>query len=163
MGESLHGLFHAARTALGETAVGMAPIIGMSRRTALRYSAGRSSPGVHSLDAMARAVLPIDADLAARIYAAAVDGARAIGITLEPLPSTTPEPAPVDPHAIDTVLCAVADAMALPPRSVRAGLLAGLRRARDAGLGVDAMIAALEAGAQKKAQKKGKARVSASR
>jgi hypothetical protein len=163
MSEDLTRLFHEGRIALGMTAVDAAALMGASRRTSQRWSAGRTTPGIGALHALAVAVLPTDPKLAARIHAAAVECAARAGMSVPPLapPPAAPAPAPpvyADAHAVDIVLCAAADAMNLAPRAVRPGLLAGLLRARELSLGVDAMIAALSAA--KTAKRTGKAAAS---
>ena len=152
MSENLTSLFHEGRRALGMTAVDAAALMGASRRTSQRWSAGRSTPGIHGLYALAVAVLPKDAKLAARIHAAAVEEAASIRMTLPPLTTSEPsaKPTVAERRAVDTVLCAAADAMNLAPRAVRPGLLAALLRAREESLGIDAMIAALTAAPEKK-------------
>jgi len=146
--ESRTELFHLGRMALGLTAVDAAALMGASRRTSQRWSAGRTSPDALSLHRLAVAVLPKDPKLAERIHAHAARGAAKAGLPLPPL--APPEGATPDPHAVDTILCAAADAMNLAPRAVRPGLLAALLRAKEVSMGVETMIMALRAGRRAK-------------
>jgi hypothetical protein len=49
-------------------------------------------------------------------------------------------------HIVDTVVCAAAEAMQLMPDAIRPALRAAFRRARLAGLSVEAVDAALQSG-----------------
>ncbi len=72
---------------------------------------------------------------------------------VEPAParqeaSVHPAPAPSSPAAADSVVCAAADAMNLPPRALRPALLAAFKRAHTLGLSVEAVKAWLESSEQ---------------
>lgn len=124
MADRSHAYFELCRSAMGMTQEQLGRAIGISRRTALRWTASGTQP--YAFPALARLVQSRDAALAAEIAATA-------GITLE-TPGTLPKDAPA---LVDSVVCAAADAMGATPGDVRPALHAALRRAREMGLAAD--------------------------
>jgi hypothetical protein len=123
-------------------------LLGASRRTGQRWERGHAFPGSRDLERLARLVFAKDPALAARI-------AQAAGTTLErlelvhpapPPAAAAPPPPPPDPvHIVDTVVCAAAEAVDMKPPQIRPALIAAFRRARLAGLSVEAIDEALSA------------------
>jgi hypothetical protein len=89
---------------------------------------------------------PIDPRLAAEIATEGGSSLEQLGIVRPPppLPSPAPPPPAPDPkYIVDTVVCAAAEAMQLMPDAIRPALRAAFRRARLAGLSVEAVDSAL--------------------
>jgi hypothetical protein len=89
-------------------------------------------------------VYPLNAALAEELAAYAKTTTQALGLggtTAATARSTRPRPA--TEHIIDTVVCAAADAMNLPPEAVRPAVRAAFRRAQQAGFTREEVEAAL--------------------
>jgi transcriptional regulator with XRE-family HTH domain len=110
--------FERVRSTMGLSQEELGRAIGISRRTAVRWTARGTPP--HAFPDLARMVQPHDPDLAAEIAAVA-------GITLED-PSALPEGASA---FVDSIVCAAADAISVTPAAIRPALLAALVRARE--------------------------------
>lgn len=152
-------LFVQSCAALHETQAGLGKLLGVSRRTAQRWTQSGVPP--YHLRDLARLVHPHDAELAAQIAAAAGGTLESLGIVQPPPPPAPPPPAPPPappepPPAppppppppdgvVDAVVCAASDAMDMMPRDVRAGLLAAFARAREIGVTVEMVEGALRA------------------
>jgi hypothetical protein len=87
-------------------------------------------------------VYPRDPDLAARLAASQLATLEQFGIAPPPTAAAPPGQA-AERRDIDSLLCAAADAMNGPPRAVRPIVTAAFVRARDMGLTVEAVAAAL--------------------
>ncbi|HSS48270.1 MAG TPA: hypothetical protein VLX28_04930, partial [Thermoanaerobaculia bacterium] len=108
--------------------------------------AGRSHLGPDKLVALARATFPVDQALAARAAALAGTTLEMLGL-VRPRAAAPPPPAPVNPTSpdvADSVLCAAAEAMNLPPQQLRPTLHAAFARARTLGLTVEMVADAFE-------------------
>jgi len=79
---------------------------------------------------------PVDPALAAEVAEAGETTLIALGL------EKPPTPLPPD-RIVDSVVCAAADAMEALPRLVRPGLLAAVVRARELGIGLETIEAAL--------------------
>ncbi len=117
-------------------------MLGSSARTGQRWERGGMPPAPQQLHQLAALVHPFDPELAARIATAGGSTLAELGIALPPAPAPgagMPNPTLM----VDSVVCAAADAMQLVPEAVRPALRAAFRRARLAGLSVEAVDAAL--------------------
>jgi hypothetical protein len=130
------GLLHDARGVLQVTQNGLGEMLGASRRTAQRWAAGASFPSAAQLASLAALVHPREPALAAQL-------AEAAGSSLERLGIVPPVTGPSAALMVDSVVCAAAEAMDALPRVVRPALLAAVRRARQLGLTLEAVEAAL--------------------
>jgi hypothetical protein len=148
-------LQEAART-LHLTQRELAELVGCSLRTIQRVYRGRSTLGRAPIGLLTRAVHPLNPELAATIASHERMTLEECGIAPPPplpvaapvvaaVPSAPPKPSP---HAADSVLCAAADLLKLPPYAVRPVVMAVFARTRDLGLSVEAVIAALLASEQ---------------
>ena len=127
-------------------------LLGLSRRTIQRWDQGHSVPTKSDMAKLAAAVHPHDPSLAAKL-------AQTGGTTLEALGIAVPAQTPLAPpsYLIDAVVWAAAEALNVAPPAVRPVLLAAFRRAREVGLRVEDVEAALgESLAPKKAGKRGR-------
>jgi DNA-binding XRE family transcriptional regulator len=126
-----------ARSALSLNQRSLAEFLGISSRTVQRWDAGRSQPVDAEWHKLARAVHPIDPELAARL-------AKAGRSSLDELGLGRAAPPPIDVrHLADGVVCAAAESMDLTPRAVRPAVFAAFRRARQMRLTVEDMESAL--------------------
>ena len=139
-------LFERSRAALRTTQVRLGDMLGVSRRTAQRWS-DHGVPG-YGLGKLASLVYPHDTRLAAEIAAAAGTTVDALGLVPPPPPPAPAAPAALPPPpdgVVDAVVCAASDAMDMMPRDVRAGLHAAFARAKEIGLTVEMIERALRA------------------
>lgn len=120
---------------------------GASRKTVGRWQSGRSVPAYDTVESIAREVHPIDPTLAEQLMASQGETLVSAGIVAPPpivSPSTEivpPSPPPIPArYAIDTVLCAAAEAMGTTPQAVRAAVQAAFTRAHEIGYGVEAVL-----------------------
>jgi transcriptional regulator with XRE-family HTH domain len=130
MGSEVRALFDRARYALRVSQVGLAELLGASRRTGQRWDAGQSYPSPSQLIALAKAVYARDSALASEV-------AISVGTTVEALGLAPPEaPAPIE-NIVDSVVCAAAEAMDALPRAIRPALMAAFARARELHLSIE--------------------------
>jgi hypothetical protein len=144
-------LLARARIALSCTQVQLADRLGSSRRTGQRWDARQSEPASFQLQDLARAVFPVDPKLAANIAAAGRSSLEALGLV--PVLDANA----MARYTVDSIVCAAASATQMVPDAIRPGVLAAFTRARQLGLGVDAVEKALldgAASADKKPAKK---------
>jgi hypothetical protein len=100
---------------------------------------------------LAAEVYPLDAELAAKLAKEAATTLEEMGV-VTPVPPPPP-PAP-PPYLTETVVCAAAEALNVPPPAVRPALLAAFRRAREVGLKVEDVEEALRDALEVKKTKK---------
>jgi hypothetical protein len=136
--------FTLAQMALGTTQKELGEKLGISRRTAQRYSES-GVPHLY-LQTLVRLVHPHNRELAAEI--ARYSGATLVSLGLESPPAPAPPPAAVAPpppappppppppadSVVDAVVCAAAEAIDAKPGEVRRTLLAAFSRAREIGI-----------------------------
>jgi len=136
-------LFELSRQALGTTQEALGKMLGVSRRTAQRWTLS-GIPG-YRLPDLARLVHPHDPALAGEIAAAAGTTLAAAETTPAAPERVVASPPPADPPdgVVDAVVCAAAEAMEMMPRDVRPGLHAAFARASEIGLTVDVVERAL--------------------
>jgi transcriptional regulator with XRE-family HTH domain len=140
-----------ARQALGWTQRELGENLGSSQRTATRWESGASHFDAISSARLLGLLYPVNPQLAADL--AAVTGNTLVGLGLEAPPAPPAPPPPpvvIGPPAlpaprpaalqdlIDSVVCSVADAGDVSPRTVRPMVLLTLRRALEVGLDVSA-------------------------
>jgi hypothetical protein len=123
-------------------------LLGTSKRTVQRWSAGRSFPTFKQIATAAAAVHPRNAGIAAEL-------AELLGHTLEslgivkpappPAPSSAWSPDEVRSFAAEAVVSAAADALQLSPQAVRPAVFAMLERAKAARMTIDDLLTALAA------------------
>jgi transcriptional regulator with XRE-family HTH domain len=130
-----------ARLVLGITQAELGDMLGVARRTVIRWATG-SVPLASQIIDLAKAVHPKDAELAAALAVSA--GARLEEIGLPPLRPPAPGPLAKE-NAIHSIVCAAAEASVGSPQSARAGLLAALDRAAKLGVSSEELRAALRA------------------
>jgi hypothetical protein len=125
------GLLYEAQRALSTSQQGVGRVMGLSRRTIVRWVRhGQPTFTQGQAASLARAVHPHDPALAERIAAAGWTSLAALGIV-------TPNAKRADAVArarFDAVVCAAAEVLDASPRAVRPALLAAVRRAADVGL-----------------------------
>ncbi len=145
MSEDPRVLLYDIERALSLSQRELATIIGSSRSTVQRFHAGRNWLSSSQFEMLTRAVFPKDQALAERAADQAGTTLEAMGLRAPapppPIPVVAPPvpPArPPSPHVAESVLCAAAEAMNLPPQAVRAALRAASRsRARSGAHGRD--------------------------
>jgi hypothetical protein len=140
--------FEASRAALATTQRELGAQLGISRRTAQRWTRD-GTPG-HMVAPLARLVHARDPELATRMVAALGMTLGAAGIAVPDPPAPSPPSvraaaAPPLEGLVDAVVCAAADAMDQTPQEVRPGLLAAFCRAQEIGLTMEAIEGVLRA------------------
>jgi len=147
-------LMARAQTALGVSQEKMGKLIGVSRRTIIRYQqrGGILFPG--KWETLARACYPRDRALA--IVLAARAGATLVDLGLEqppppPAPPAPPSPAPeasapkrpapLPEHMLDSILCAAASAMQASPQAASPPVFAAFERAVALGMSCEEVLA----------------------
>ena len=119
--DTAHELLILAQRALSTNQEGLGRAAGASRRTVQRWVAG-SQPVSIQFHALARAVYPLDAALAARLAerGGTTLAALGLGVTVASASASLAPPgarsASVE-RLVDALVCAAADAMELPPRA----------------------------------------------
>jgi hypothetical protein len=140
-------LYHA-QVALHTTQEGLGELLGVSRRTIVRWTATGGYEDFPTLRKLATLVYPNDPELAGMFAARCGHTLETLGIRKPPPPQPPPPPPEPPkkepmPRAIDVVVCAAAEAIDGTPRTARAALLAGVRAAKEMSLDLDAIEAAL--------------------
>jgi hypothetical protein len=143
------GLLTRVQHALGATQKEVATLLGLSRRTIIRYAQGSGRQlSIREWTTLARAVH-------ARNRAVAEEIAREIGETLVSLgiePPPVPPPPPPPPPARrqpsmhdlgDVVVCAAAEAAGVEPGIMRPALTKAVERAAALGMSMDELRTAL--------------------
>jgi transcriptional regulator with XRE-family HTH domain len=133
-----------ARTALRMTQNELAEKLGASRRTGQRWAAGASTPSDRQLAELAALVCPRDRPLASDLAREARTSLEELGLAEPQRPVQAPRPMPSDALLADSVVCAAVEASMLPPAVLRTILLASLARARELGMDLARLEAALE-------------------
>jgi hypothetical protein len=131
-------------------------LVGVSRRTVIRWQQRGAVLLPSQWETFARACHPHDRDLAAQCAAHAGETLESLGLERPPL-ATPPRPAPSAKHLADSVVCAAAEAMHLTPQAMRPGVVAVLERIVALGMNADEVLAAMAAPKAEKPAKAGKA------
>jgi hypothetical protein len=132
-------LLSLAEDALAIARDDFASMLGVSKRTIMRWE--QSDGGGADFRLLARKVFPMDPALAARLAAQDDETLESLGLGLPSPTSPAAAPGAASPrftraHAVDAIVCVAAEAGDLPPRAVRATLVAAFARARELGLSV---------------------------
>jgi hypothetical protein len=145
-------LLARAQGALGVSQGRIGILAYASERTGQRWATGRAAPIPEHFGHLAAAVYPVDPALAAELAAAGDTTLVALG--LEKPPEPPPPPAPPAPDAasprapspalplqpaVDSIVCAAADAVDLLPKQLRPALLAAVMRAKELGIDLETM------------------------
>jgi hypothetical protein len=140
------GLLVRACQVLGMTQKELGEALDASHSTAHRWIADRATPSVPQVRKLTALVYPHDKQLAAELAAAASATLEGLGLVQPPAPPPPP-PAPPPPLptelVVDSLVCAAAEALDVPPRTVRAAIFAAFDRARRLRLTVDDVAVAL--------------------
>ena len=143
----LRHVLSLARARLGMSQREFGPALFLSHRTASRWDTGRSVPVASTLRHLAALLVPVDLALAQEVAAHANETLEELGLVAPAPPPEAPRPPPRPPvtadDLVDAVLCAVAEASDVSPRALRPVLHAAFKRARELGLTVDEVEAAL--------------------
>jgi transcriptional regulator with XRE-family HTH domain len=128
-------LVQRGRLALGMTHKQLGQALRTSHRTAERWAAGRSTPGVEQVAELARLVFPKNRALAAELAAASSESLVSLGLVVEPK-------APAIPRSVlfEAVVSAAAEAAQVRPGAARAGLAAAFARAEELGVSVAELV-----------------------
>ena len=130
-----------ARLLLGMTQEQLGDMLGVARRTVIRWGTG-STPSASQIIDLAKAVHPKDAALASALAVAAGARLEEIGIA----PPRPAEPTPLaKENALHSIVYAAAEASAGTPQAARAGLVAALDRAALLGVSAEELREALRA------------------
>jgi DNA-binding XRE family transcriptional regulator len=151
------GLLTKAQQALGTSQQGLGKLLGVSRRTMVRWQGGRGGPSYDTWLVLVRHVYRASRPAAAEI--AQELGATLVSLGLEappaPVAATAPvaqpprRPAPAIGDLVDSIVCAAAEAVATTPQAMRPALLAAFERAASLGLEIDDVHAALRPASSK--------------
>jgi len=162
-------LLTRAKQALQMTSEGIGEVMGVSRRTMSRRWVPSLVLDANALQRLATAVLPADRSLAEDVASAAGTDLEAWGLIPRVAPPQPPAPAPVvfapeppslpasasepepapaappppHPRLVDSVVCAAADLLNVPPQGVRPALHAAFRRAQELGLDLETVVTTL--------------------
>jgi len=152
-------LLHAARRELIVSQRELADICGLERRSVMKWQQGRTVPMPWNWQAMAKAVYPRNAPVAAQLAAAGGTTLFALGLQASPAAVGAQPGAQAQAvsatHLVDSVVCAAAETMQVSPHAIRPALVAAFQRAIALGLGTDAVLGGLSPPAPSKASKKG--------
>jgi transcriptional regulator with XRE-family HTH domain len=156
IGPEVTPLVGRVRVALRLTQKSLAQRFQVSTRTAHRWEGGAAYPTVDQVQELARAVFPVDAQLAAELAQSAGTTLQALGLVATPKIIRAPEPPPPAPRPfppialmVDSILLAGLDAaegsMTAPEmrQVVRNILRAAFSRARGLGLAIEEVDDAL--------------------
>jgi hypothetical protein len=142
----LHHLVAKSQRALGMPHREFGPLLGSSLRTAERWASKRSTPSSDQLALLVRHVHAHDPALASELAEALGQTLESLGIVL-PTPEVPVAPTPKAPtppeRLVDIVVCAAADALDVPPRTMRLALHAAFASARSLELDVATVEEAL--------------------
>lgn len=146
-------LIAEARMRLGYNQEQLAHALGSSKRTVQRWEGRGATPSYDMMRRLSDAVRPVDPEIADQLDVLFRPPPRPPPPPPPPPPSPPPvvaapvpppepprEPAPPPPPPVpdavlvESVVCAAAEAMSLPPQAIRGAVLAAFARARDARL-----------------------------
>ena len=140
LSSELSPLVTRARLVLGMTQEQLGDLLGVAKRTVIRWNAG-STPSQDQVIELAKAVHAQDPELASELAKAAGTRLDEIGLGAPKVAAPT---ALVRELAIDSIVCAAAEASVGTPQAARAGLLAALQRAAALGISSEELRAALQ-------------------
>jgi DNA-binding XRE family transcriptional regulator len=137
LNRSVEELMGRSRHVMGFTQQMLGEALGSSKRTAHRWEAGKASPTVSQVRALAAMVFPREPALAEQLAAAASTTLLELGLVQPPAPpSPAPAPPPRPPTrlVVHAVVCVAADELATAPETVRRALHAAFKCARELNL-----------------------------
>ncbi len=150
---SLHdpGLLTRAKLALHMSQQEVGELLGFSRRTILRWEAGRNGPTIEGWHTLARHAYPINRAMAEEIARETGETLVSLGLEMPPPPDPPPPSPPQAPprpvpslnDLADSVVCAAAEAASTTPQAMRPAILAAFDRAASVGLTLDEVREAL--------------------
>jgi transcriptional regulator with XRE-family HTH domain len=130
-----------ARRALGMSQREFGYAVGSSHRTAARWDAGRSTPGMDNLLALARLLYPEHRELAIEVADAADETLESLGLEA---PGPSQSSAPCRPEdLVDIVVLAAVEQTGAPVAAARGVVHAVFKRAGEIGMSVEAVEKAL--------------------
>ena len=122
----------------------MAKLLGIARRTLVRWEQGEAEPTGRRLDRLLRALHRRDVRAAERVATAAKSTLEAHGLAPAPTTVASSRTVPVGLRdVIDLAVHAAAEASDASPRAVRAGVIAALRRVASAGVPLEVLAEVL--------------------
>jgi len=129
---------HKSQAKIGE-------LLGVSRRTVVRWVSGEHKFSPAQAATLARAVYPVDTALAARIAAECGTSLEKLGLVAAPAPVAKEASEARLPRArlVQLVVLAAAEALDASPRAVRPALGAAFETARELGLDLDLLAEVL--------------------
>ncbi len=135
-----------AQQALGLTQERFGVLIGVSRRTLIRWRGHAPYLGEGDARRLVAALHPVDPDLAAEIANQQGTTLEELGLVAPPPPTpapveTPPREPPTIEHLVDSMVCAAAEAMSVKPPEVRPAVIAAFERARALHLEVEEICA----------------------
>jgi hypothetical protein len=149
---SVHLILIEAQRALSMSQREFGYAVGSSHRTAVRWAAHQSTPGLHHLQNLAKLLHPHDRALAAEVADHIDETLVSLGLEAPPPPPPPPLPAPAPPpppappapppvaaeHLVDLLVLTAVEITGAPPAAMRTLLHAVFERANDVGLTVEA-------------------------
>ena len=136
-------LVSRARSTLEMTQEEFGQALGASHRSAQRWDAGTATPGAHHLQTLVRLLYPKDAALATQIADVIRETPESLGIVPAAPVGPPPRARPPADLIVESIVCAAAEALALPPANVRPALRAAFERAKAMEMPVDEVDAVL--------------------
>ena len=142
-------LFASAQAVLETTQEKLGQLLGVSRRSIIRFQQRGTILLPHHIEVLARACYPKDRAFAAGV--AAFGGTTLAQLGIEPAvqpeagaaPATPQRAAPTARHLGDSIVCAAAEAMQSTPQAARPALVAAFERAVALGLDATQALAAI--------------------
>lgn len=153
-------LMARVRLALGRSQRSLGELVGVSRRTVIRWEQRGAILGPRVWEILARECYPRDRNLAAQCAAYARQTLQSLGLERPappPPPAPPPRPPPSPAHMGDSVVCAAAEAMQLTPQAMRPGVVAALERIVALAMTAEEALAAMSPAKTEKTAKGGKA------
>ena len=139
--ESFPPLLLEATRRLGLSQAGLGDLLGASRRTVSRWATKGTSPSPDQIVELARAIYPLDAQLAAQI--AEQTGTTLVALGLETPKADASARIPPTKLLVESIVCAAAEALDATPSVVRPVLRAAFERAHGLGLRIEQVNEAL--------------------
>ena len=145
------GLIARALSATALTQKEFGELLGVHRRTVIRWLGGGTTLLPSQCQKIAIASYARDRELAADMAARAGTTLGELGLEKPPPPplpppappAPPPRPAPSSRHMVDSIVCAAAEAMQMTPQAARPGLLAAYERTCALGMSAEEVLQAL--------------------
>jgi hypothetical protein len=143
-------LLQRVQGALGISQRKIGDLLGVSRRSIIRWQRGGATLSPTKWETLARACYPRDRDIAVQCAAYASQTLQSLGLEqpVPPASAAAPAPSPRPPpsarHLADSVVCAAAEAMQLTPQAMRPGVFAAFERAAALGMTATEVLGAMQ-------------------